>query len=553
MLSRTRSTIFAALLATASPLLAQTGGTPQLDVEEVTVIGRRVVILPSARKGEVVDTTIYELPPGDSLLFGARISNLGGTGGPLPGYRELESPAVMSVEGSLGSFFSPRARAHGEFIRKAFDISGTIDYRGTAGHIDSAEAGSLLLAAATSLVIEGDAFVPRQRLGGNAEYMSESYYLFGNPVTPFDRSRRGLRAGAGIRSEEDRSTNYAFDLDFTSISVEDRLAVDSIGGRAGTAGATSPRIAFQLGGTIAPFDLLLRTSYMATSLVYGAPTRSPSHFSGSLDGRYRFSPKLSMNAGIFYQAAGQSDTVGGSTTASMINLRAALRYDLDSALSINVAYTPELRAPSYRELIMAAPYVEREIVLRPEKVPLNFTAGIRYAIPGITFEAGGYMEQRENTPAVVLTSDSALRYDRFESRSAGISGSARIETIAPFAFLLEGRAGSSVDEATDETLPLHPLIDVRGNIGYALGASIDLFADLRFQSARPVRLVDTAAAAVTRDLPAHLLVDIGGRWAVLPKLDIVASVTNLLGTAWEKFPGYSAPGLEVRAGARLEF
>ena len=548
---RIRPTIIAALLATASPLLAQTGGTPTLDVEEVTVIGRRVVILPSARKGEVVDTSIYELPAGDTLLFGERISNLGGTGGPLPGYRELESPAVMSIEGSLGSYFSPRARAHGEFIRREFDASGTIDYRGTAGHIDSAEASTLLLAAAGSVVVEGDALVPRQRLTGGVEYLGEGYYLYGNPLTPFDRSRSGLRARVGIQSEEDRATNYAVDIDLESIAVEDRLAIDSAG-RGGTASAASLRPAFQLGGTIAPLDLIFRASYMATSLDYGAPTRSPSHLSVSVDGRYRFSPALSMNAGIFYQAAGQSDTVGGSASAGMFNVRAALRYDLDSSLSINVAYTPELRAPSYRELIMTAPYVEREIALRPEKLPLNFTIGARYAVEGVTIEAGAYMEQAENTPAVVVASDSALCYDRFERRSAGIRGSADIETMAPLSFLLEGRIGSSIDRATERTIPLHPLIDLRGTIGYDLGRSIDLFADIRFQSARPVGF-DTSAAPNPRDLPAHFLVDVGGSWAVLPRLDITASVTNLLGTAWETFPGYSAPGLEVRAGARLEF
>lgn len=548
-MSKIYTAILLALTGAAPSLLAQTGrDLPTLEIEAVTVIGRRVVVLPTARKGEVVDTTIYDLPTRDSLLHGARLSNLGGTGGVLPGYRELEAPVRLAVEGSIGSYFSPRARAHGEMIRKGFDLSGTIDYRGTAGHIDSAQASSLMLAATGSLVIEGDAFVPRQRLSAEVESIGDGYFLYGSPRTPFDRSRNALRVGIGIQSEEDRSINYALDLDLARTSVEDRL-----GDSSETVSALAPQIAFRLGGIriFEPIELLLRTSYTSTSLEYGGSTPTPSHFSISVDGLLRLDPKISLRAGVVYQTAGSSDS--GAASTSMLMPRLAVRYDLDSSLSLNAAFTPEVRIPSYRNLIMQAPYVDRQITLRPEKVPLDFTAGVRYVLEGMTVEAGGYMEQKENTPAVVLTSDSSLAYRYFASRTAGVRASALIERIAGITLLLEGRFGSAIETGSEVTLPLHSLVDLRGKMHYALGSSIDLSADLRFRSTRPVVAGDTLTGASTRDLPSYLLLDIGASYELLPNLDIVAAITNVTGTAWEIFPGYSAPGMELRAGARLEF
>lgn len=548
-MSAIRSAILLALLAMAPNLSAQTGDQlPTLEIESVTVIGRRVVVLPTARKGEVIDSTIYDLPPNDSLLHGARLSNLGGTGGVLPGYRELEAPARMSVEASIGSFFSPRARAHAELIRKGFDLSGTVDYRGTAGHIDSAEASSLMLAATGSLVIEGDAFVPRQRLTAELERIGDGYFLYGNPATPYDRSRNALRVGIGLQSEEDRSMNYALDLNLARTSVEDRLADSSA-----TATALSPQVALRLGGIriIDPLELLLRASYTTTSLEYGTATRSPSHFSLGLDGRLELSPMLSMRAGLIYQAAGSSDS--GTASASLLMPRVAVRYDLDSALSLNAAFTPELRIPSYRDMIMESPYVERQIVLRPEKVPLDLTIGARYLVEGVALEAGIFMEQKENTPAVVVDADSSLSYRHFDVSAQGVRASALIERIPGITLLLEGRFGSATESESDRTLPMHSVIDLRGNVHYAMSSALDLSANLRFRSSRPVVTGDTLAAATTRDLPAYLLLDLGASYAVLPNLDIVAAVTNVTGTAWEIFPGYTAPGLEVRAGARLEF
>src|SRR5690606_28867391 len=107
VMRRRSNTVVAALLATVvSPLLlrAQEEGG-ELTVPEVVVVpGTRQIVLPPSRKAEVFDTTLYNLPAGDSLIFGERITNLQGDGGPLPAYGEFDDPLTLNAEASVGTF-----------------------------------------------------------------------------------------------------------------------------------------------------------------------------------------------------------------------------------------------------------------------------------------------------------------------------------------------------------------------------------------------------------------------------------------------------------------
>ncbi|MBC8146188.1 MAG: hypothetical protein H7X80_11440, partial [bacterium] len=169
-----------ALLAFTLPAIAQDGGMPPLDVGEVTITGTRTIKLPPARKGEVVDSSVYSLPVGDTLMFGSRISNFGGPGGALPVYREFDRPARAHAEASIGTYISPRVMVHGEYNQRQFDLMGTVDYRGTDGHLDLARASSLLLDARGGVLLGGDdPTAPRVRITAGFDRIGDSYFLYG--------------------------------------------------------------------------------------------------------------------------------------------------------------------------------------------------------------------------------------------------------------------------------------------------------------------------------------------------------------------------------------
>src|SRR5207249_363497 len=50
------------------------GAMPRLEIPEITIVGKKAITLPFARKGEIFDVNIYDAPPPDSSLLEDRPS-----------------------------------------------------------------------------------------------------------------------------------------------------------------------------------------------------------------------------------------------------------------------------------------------------------------------------------------------------------------------------------------------------------------------------------------------------------------------------------------------
>lgn len=535
-----------ALLASTS-LWGQGGGLPPLQIEEVTVIGRRSVILPKARKGEVLDSSFYLLPASDTLLFGERISSLGGTGGALPVYRELEPPLNALGELSIGSYLSPHALLRIEYLRSNFDIGGVVDYRATRGHTDSAEASAFELGAHGGILL-GDESTPLRRFRLSAEFdrLGQSYFLYGNRATPFDRSTTTTGFGFALRSLQEHPVGYHAELSYKSTTLSDRI-VDTIP----EVSAGEPSFGFGLAGDI---DSALRgsvdLSYSTSSLHYSQSTFTPATV--RLAGNLEWSPveQLYLNGGVIYANGQFSDS--GST--SLIMPRFGIRYELSGNLSLFGWFSPELRAGLYRDRLATAPYVDREIILRPELVPVRLSGGFRYSSNEVTVEGRGVYEEGENTPVVAADSASpgGLAWVYIgKSRSVGFEASLKLRPADDLTLDADMRVGTYTDSG-DVALPMRPSLDLQGRIDYAATSALGLYATFLYRSTQRVLLPrGTVAGGSSRDLGTEFLVGLGGSYRIVKNLEAFAGVTNLLGLKYDRWDGYSAPGIEVRAGVRI--
>jgi outer membrane receptor protein involved in Fe transport len=541
------SFILALSLLGVAPIRAQQGdGLPKLDVETITVVGKRVLTLPKARKGEVLDTSIYRLPATDTLLFGERVSNLSGTAGPLPGYRELASPLRLNYEASLGSYLSPRALVRGEYLQKSYDFAGVIDYMGTQGHIDSAKASSFLLGAHGSVAVGGDdPAIPKSRVSGDLEYLGDSYFLYGNRATPFDRSRTGTRLVAGFRSQQDGPVDYTFNVDLGNTSIDDRLRDSTRNASALAAGVN-----FELGAGGDSLRGRFGLDYSTTSLRYDSSTFTPAYIALRLGGDWVPAPGLFVTAGIFYANGQHSDS--GSTM--LLLPRASIRYQLDPQISLFAWYAPELRPPSYRSFIMRAPYVDRQITLRPEKVPVNLSAGMRLATEPMTIEARALFRSADNTPVVAASATpGSLRYAYVNSRTVGAEGTIELTVVPDITVQGDALFESAIIRESSEQLPMTPQIDLRGRIDYRLNQKLGLFATLGFQSAQRTVLADSALPEKLREIGSRALIGGGASYGITDNLGIFAEFSNLLNYNYEVWQNYLAPGFEIRAGVRGKF
>lgn len=267
----------------------------------------------------------------------------------------------------------------------------------------------------------------------------------------------------------------------------------------------------------------------------------------------------SPSAGLYVTAGGvvAHGRFSDSGSSTLLMPRGAIRFEASKNLAIFARFAPELRAPSYRSRIMRAPYVNREITLRPEKVLLYGAGGIRLAAGSFNIEAEAFFEKGENTPVVTLAEGAGeLRWIHRDSRTFGLRGGVRAGFGEKISLQGELTLANAVDEETDEQLPMRPVIEARGRVDIALTDRLGVFGTLTFLSERNVTF-DPALlpTGIEQTIDPQFLPGAGAEYRLIesPNLSLFAEVTNLLAQSYQWWQNYEAPGLELRVGGRARF
>lgn len=539
--------VLAATALAGVPALAQgPGGTlPPLDIENVTVIGKRMVVLPKARKGEVLDTSVYRLPDGDSLLFSERISNLGGPGGTLPGYREFELPLKIDAEASMGSYVSPRLALRAEYIRASYDLAALADFRSTDGHVDGAGAVSYAAGAHGSVLVGDDASpLGRFRMSVALDHMGDSYELYGAGSRRTERSRTATELGLAIRNELPSRTQYRIGLAVSSASVEDVVGDTSV-----EVTALAPAFHLELGRAVdSGLDVRLRFDFASTSLRYSVPAQTPSYLSATAEAEWRAGERTTLTGGVLVASGQNSD----SGSAALVMPRLAVRHSLGADLGLYAWFAPELRAASFRGRMLLAPYADREIPLHPERVPVRMAAGVNANVAGGTLDARLFFESAENTPVVVAGADTGSHgWRHLDSRTIGAAASLELPLRDDINLEAEALVRSAVEDGSGEALPMTPALDLRARGTWRASDRLSAFVSAAFQSEQ--RVLSPGATGGEETIASRLLLGCGASYEVLDRLRVFAEITNLVGYSYELWRDYQAPGFEARGGIRVTF
>ena len=541
---------FLLLFALSVPLGAQTGGGSGLEVPVVELVYERPVVLPPSRKGEVLDTLFYQPISDESMIFGQRISNLYGDGGPLPIEGEFDDPLVLNVEASLGTYISPLGRISAEYARERWNVRGLVALGSTGGHVDGAEGRGLRIEAGGEYQIQGRLPSPgKARIGGALLYRGDDYSLYGRSTGSLDRRRSLVDVDIDLTSETDLSFDYALMLGIEGVDIDD----DSVG-FARNAAAFSPEFGgrFRIGDDSLNVAASLR--YRNTSLDYVTPSDDVGFLEAAGRGEWGAAKGLFVTLGAIAASGGYSDgdtTVG--TSATLIMPRASARYEISRSLAIYGRFAPELRAPSYRARMMRAPYVDANMPLRPEKLPLALAAGLRIGTGETDLELEGAFETTENSPVVTL-GDAAgiLEYTHRDASILRLQGSFR--TRMNDDLTVNGRitVEKATDDVTDRQLPMRPILSARAIAIWDFTERLTLDADILFEGEQNVTFDATTLPTGVTDgtLGSRFLLGVGGTYALTSGFDLFARLSNGIGQIYESWQGYEAPGIEVRGGVR---
>jgi hypothetical protein len=508
---------------------------PALEIPELTIVGKKAITLPFARKGEIYDVSVYEAPAADTTLLLDRLEP-GIPVGSLPRYEQRQMPWRSSLEGSFGSFATGGIRAYVDYSAERWGIAGTGSYRRTNGHTDNS-GGTSTLAGATihSLLATDNTVLLTMRASFGAEFGHDSYGMMGGAGATLERKRDNVVIDGRLGSLNRQGLVLDMRLGANIWKVSDALApADS------SVTVVSPEVGASLAADVGRGRLLGDLSFASSSLDYQHATESPSLL--SLGGSFRWD----VGSGLLLQAGGRyaSGSSANGATRSLVAPTARVTWQIDEGRSIALWFEPEMSLPTYDEQVRLNPYLVRELDLTPERKILHFGGTFWYNRGIVTMELRAAFGKSSGKD-VTIADSAGLRLvaaDVFQTE-IGAEGTLRPGPRTRVRFSAMFRP--SFEDGTTTQLPMTPLaaLSARGELD--LVQKVMLWASGEYRSKQNVDFTGTRTIGDAFHLGA------GATASFLAHAELSVEARNLLNSTDSWWAGIPAPGRTITLGAKL--
>lgn len=531
-----------------------TSALPRLEIPEITIVGKKAITLPFARKGEIYDVDIYQAPPPDSSLLEDRPA-IALPIGSLPRYEEPLVPWHVSAEGGLRSFSTGMFHTFLDYNAGRWGVYGNGGFRTTQGHRDNASGNAVEMEAnAHSLVSTDNDLLRTFRVAGAFQFMHDTYgrfgHLYGGSILG-DRTRNNVVFDTRLASL-DRESGY---LDAT-LRADIWRVTDAGSGGDGSVTAVSPDLGLAWNIRSASAGFTSGVTYAGTSLNYGpsrpasaVPQESPSLFTLHAEAEWEMSDHASIDLGLKYDHG--TDDFG--STSSLFAPVATLNLQIDRDRRVSFWFRPEMALESYGERVREYPYIDRAIDLRPERSPVQFGASFFYNSGAFSGEFQG--SYRHGTGRGVLLSsitdtaigppERSLRMSYVDADQVVLqaNGTMRLSQLSKLIF--EGTIQPSFRTGTTTQLPMVPALRLSGRLEVDPVDKFVLWGSAGYESKKNVDLEGTET------LGDRILFGAGASLSAIPKTVLTFEAANLLNTSYEWWQGYPAPGRQFSLNAKV--
>jgi len=514
-----------------------TSAMPKLEIPEITIVGKKAITLPFARKGEIYDVNIYDAPPPDTSILEDR-PTMPIPIGLLPRYDEPLEPWHVSAEASLGSFSTGGLRAYVDYKGNKWGVYGNSGFQTTRGHITHASGNSFQMeATAHSIVSTDNDILKTFRVSGGLQLMHDKYGLFGIRNIMVDRSRTNVLLDGRLNSLDRDESALDFSLRANIWSLSDQQPASSP-----SVSAVSPELAISYSLKISDAQLLIQISYSSTSLNYDHPVQTPSLF--GLSATVKF---LLMNK-WFLQVGGEFQDGSGSNDEkhSLIAPVAILKWELDRDRAVSIWFKPEMRLTSYGDYTTINPYLVREIELQPERTWFNLGGTFWYNSGIISLEVNGAIAKSTNK-SIQLADNGKLSLSFVDASQITLKADGNLKPMDNTRLKFTGIFQPSFQDGKSEQLPMIPLIQLAARCEVALNIPLTIWSSLEFWSKQNVDL------AGDKTLSERILLNIGAESNIIPRTVLMIEAGNILNHSYEWWSGYKAPGRSIKLEAKVNF
>jgi hypothetical protein len=514
---------------------------PKLEIPEITIVGKKAITLPFARKGEIYDVEMYEAPLPDSSILLERPSM------PFPvgqynKYEERYNPWRFSAEGSVGSFATLGGDGYADYKSDRWDFAGMAGFKSTPGRsIDnkfSAIPASTDAKASNvhaeftlrSLLPTDNDILKTLRFTLGAKFMGDEYHYFGVRGIEQKRVRQNSFLSGGLESVNRQGTVVDFNLSVNNWNLSDTKA----GRPDSQITLVSPRIKAGFATDISQIRFVNELEYTGSSLNYQRHAQSPTCMNLFSGLKLRLSGQWSLQAGAYYGYGSASDD--GSKTILLPSAR--MGWNIDPTKVLTLFWKPELQMASYSQLITENPFLDREIALRPRRTPVNVGASFWLNEPDMTFEVQASFRQSSNY-GVTLSDSGALKIAYIDAVESMLEFNGSFLPAKSFAVTYSGIINRAVPDSGDTQLPMTPLVALHAACEAGFAFPLKMYVSGDYMSPRNIDPPGNDRLSST------FLLGAGISSNVFKKAVISLDVANLLNTSYFLWDGYPAPGVDM--------
>ncbi len=506
---------------------------PRLEIPEITIVGKKAITLPFARKGEIYDVNLYQAPPPDSSILGDRLATAMPIG-LMPTDEEKRVPLHAAAEGKFGNNATGDIRAYLDYNKGRWNFFGNGGYVSTSGHTDNAKSSGFDLSAnATTLFSTDNNVLKTLQLQLGTALLTEKYGMMA--LADLERSRQDFSLDASLHSLDRRATTIDLGIatNFWSVSDDSSASERKV---TAIAPVLTSAFALTLGKVRWTTDLL----FHSISLDYSRPTQSVTLFTVSSSVNWMLSPFWSATGGILFSNGG--DVEGGSKTLALPTL--TLEYLAGDHQSFYFSWNPAMTLTSYDAWVRANPYLIGELDLSPERMPVSAGVGYKTDQSTVQVDAGLWYSQYSNK-AVVLAENNRIALGYVKANQTRLETRIVIHPVPAVRLNVGGSIQPSYADGSTNQLPMIPLVKMTTGLEYTFPKPFTLRASIDYWSSQNIDL------QATRSLDGVALINVGASTTLVPRMALSATVKNLLGTAYYWWEGYKAPGIQFFLEAKV--
>lgn len=506
---------------------------PRLEIPEVTIVGKKAITLPFARKGEVLDVELYPPPPPDTSVLAQRPMSTPPVGS-FPRFRETTFPVQGFVNGMVGNFGTVDVHGTARYSELLWETSVRGGFTSTQGHTRNADAEQFVIGAGGRATIDTDnELLNSFRAKGEVQAARTTYKVFGLPDTSLIERDRTLLSLQTMLSTIDRVLDI--NLGVRTISLDDQARTKN------EVSAVEPSFAILGGYSLNSMNFFTQFQYSASLLDYPAPVESPTYVSLTPGLRWNFHPHWSAIFELRYAHGASSD----GTSAALFSPSARFRWNPSMSLWVSFWFEPSVNPSTFVHNIQKIPYLTGMVTLRHERVPVRFGTEVEMKTASVKLEGRLSIMQTTDTPLPVADNGLIhLEYAKTQQWQLRMTGTGQ--------FASRGRiiASANIQYAHEDgrgtQLTMVPVLELQTRGEWSFSFPVKVWASLNYTGPR------TADRMGLVSLGGYALLNIGASSSVIPSTLLSVEAENLLGTSYEWWKGYAAPGTTVSLRVQWE-